>query len=228
MFKKYNEFFLKTRLKEGFTQKQFAEKLSISRSTVAKIESNRQDISKKTIDKLSEVFPDSFNSIQKENNNTGMESFEDGSKANWKSETIVKKDLFLFKVIDVYKKDIDTIEYFKNKIYVSLHILEKLGGEPNPNFVSLKEILEKNLADIKEIYSYFLVGSITREELKSNKKFLDRKQAKKLHDILNGESSGQWEKSSDELIMQSKNLLELFKNCFDDIFELIKIYAEKK
>lgn len=225
MFKKYNDIFLKTRLREGLTQEQFAEKLLISRSTVAKIESNRQDVSKKTVGKLCELFPDSINSIQNDNNETKTSDF---LKTNWKSESVVKKDHFVFKVIDTYRKDIESIEYFNNKINLSLKILQNLGSEPENYLNKLKIVLDKNLKELKEIYSYFLIGSITREELITNKDFFKNKQIEKLNSILDKDSTIKWEKTSDELLTHSQNLLELFKNCFDDIFELINKYSQLK
>lgn len=228
MFEKFNEIFLKTRLKEGLTQEQFAEKLSVSRSTIAKIESKRQDVTKKIVEKLSTTFPDSYNFIQNENESNNLEQSHDVHSSEWKTESVLKKDHYVIKIVETYRKDIDTIEYFNNKINLSIAILQNLGSEPDNNFTKLKEVLEKNLADLKEIYGYFLIGSLTREELIVNKDFFKNKQAEKLNNILSSESSMQWEKTSDELMTHSKNLLELFKNCFDDIFELINKYSQIK
>ncbi|REC50798.1 hypothetical protein DRF62_18565 [Chryseobacterium piscium] len=228
MFEKFNEIFLKIRLKEGLTQEQFAEKLSVSRSTIAKIESKRQDVTKKIVEKLSTTFPDSYNFIQKETESNNLEQSHNIVSSEWKTESVLKKDHYVIKIVETYRKDIDTIEYFNNKINLSIAILQNLGSEPDNNFTKLKEVLEKNLADLKEIYGYFLIGSLTREELIVNKDFFKNKQSEKLNNILSSESSIQWEKTSDELMTHSKNLLELFKNCFDDIFELINKYSQIK
>ena len=55
----FNSYFTKLRKSQGLTQEQFAQKLGISRSLVAKIEANKQDVTKKVKEKLHNVFPGS-------------------------------------------------------------------------------------------------------------------------------------------------------------------------
>lgn len=224
MFENFNEKFIQIRKNEGLTQEQFAEKLGISRSSVAKIEANRQEITKNVREKVLEKFPNSIISIQKESKNTEVANIN--TVVKWKNETVLEKNHYIFNIIDNYKSDIDEIEYFKNKISKSFSILENLGQEPDSPFVQLKEILEKSLKDIKDIYSQLLIGSLTREELITNKEFLTEVQKKKLNNILDETSEQNWQNQSKELIQQSKNLLQLYKNSFDDIFELILKYSE--
>lgn len=224
MIANFNQKFTQIRKNEGLTQEQFAEKLGISRSSVAKIEANKQEITKNVREKILEKFPNSIISIQKDQNDTEATNFSTGVK--WKNETVLEKNHFIFTIIDNYKNDIVEIEYFRNKISKSFSILENLGQDPESPFVQLTEILEKSLKDIKEIYSQLLIGSLTREELITNKDFLTEVQKKKLNSILDETSDENWQNQSRELIQQSKNLLQLYKNSFDDLFELILKYSE--
>jgi|GEM_PF-5850536 len=61
MYKINNVIFRDIRKNHGLTQSEFAKKIGVSRSLVAKIESDNQDVSKKIIEKIANVFPDDTN-----------------------------------------------------------------------------------------------------------------------------------------------------------------------
>lgn len=228
-----NEILKKFRLLKGLTQKDFAEKIGVSRATIAQIEAKNNNLSLEVLGKINKTFNINLNDFRVEqgylinvNNNTLLPNDNIVKNSNWKNETVLEKNHFIFNIIDNYKTDIDEIEYFKKKIYTSFTILENLGKEADSSFIQFKEVLEKNLKDIKDIYSYFLIGSLTREDLLTNKEFLTEDQNKKLNNILDDTSEENWRNKSVELIQQSKNLLQLYKNAFDDMFELVLKYSE--
>jgi len=219
----FNSYFTKLRKSQGLTQEQFAQKLGISRSLVAKIEANKQDVTKKVKEKLHNVFPGSVFFTQNPDNIPAQKP--EKNIPEWTSESIVNKNHYIFKVLDVYLKDIESISYYDDKINYSIKILHNLKAEKS-NFEKLKQFLDKNLLDLKDTYGYFLIGSISREELITNKDFLQTAQREKLEIILNSKSQEQLDKVSNDLIMLSKNLLELFKKSFDDIFEYLYKYSQ--
>ena len=54
----FNNIFIQIRKNQDLTQTEFAQKLGVSRSLVAKIEANQQEISKNVYKKLLEKYPD--------------------------------------------------------------------------------------------------------------------------------------------------------------------------
>lgn len=113
MIEDFNQKFLEIRKNEGLTQQQFAEKLGISRSSVAKIEAKKQDVTRKVREKLLIYYDNDINSIQNIKNDVIADKFYTVKNKNLGSDDLISTPEGYLKIINL-----------KNQISNNLIILE--------------------------------------------------------------------------------------------------------
>lgn len=113
MIEDFNQKFLEIRKNEGLTQQQFAEKLGISRSSVAKIEAKKQDVTRKVREKLLIYYDNDINSIQNIKKDVIADKFYTVKNKNLGSDDLISTPEGYLKIINL-----------KNQISNNLIILE--------------------------------------------------------------------------------------------------------
>lgn len=113
MLEDFNQKFLEIRKNEGLTQQQFAEKLGISRSSVAKIEAKKQDVTRKVRERLLIYYPNDTNTIQNIKKDIIADKFYTVKNKNLGSEDLISTPEGYLKIINL-----------KNQISNNLIILE--------------------------------------------------------------------------------------------------------
>jgi DNA-binding XRE family transcriptional regulator len=199
--KTLNEAFLQVRENLKLTQIDFAKKIGVSRSTIAKIENKEIDVSKKNVFNLWQNFPEQVDKYDILKNLIPKQ--DSGISFN------VKKQIEL--LTSIYKKNIEDIEYYNTKIKSTVSMLTALKVDLT-DYNILLELLDSNLLELKETYNTYLVYSlISNDQLIRHPKVYNEVQKVA---TLNNE----------DIEKIGENILETYKTTFDKIFDLLNLY----
>ena len=148
--KSLNECFVQIRENLHFTQSEFAKKIGVSRSTIAKIENNEIEVSKKNIFNLWQNYPEQVEKYE-------LLRKEIPKQHSYMNTLEVKKQVDV--LISIYRKNIEDIEYFNNKIKSTVSML-KIFDTDLSDYNTLLDLLNANLIELKETYNAYLVYSL--------------------------------------------------------------------
>ena len=116
-------------------------------------------------------------------------------------------------LISIYRKNIEDIEYFNNKIKSTVSML-KIFDTDLSDYNTLLDLLNANLIELKETYNAYLVYSLlSNDELFKHPKIIN--EVSKVSNI-----------SKAEVEKVGQNILETYITTFDKIYDLLNLYIK--